>query len=214
MCVCVYIPVYLKVRSVCYITLFSLHKWRVRPSMKVHLLLCLKLFEFKSCLSFSLYFSPTFLMPIFMFLIWIFFSVKNLRIPMYLFGSHPLLSSSTFWIPWLYIFSNVTACSVSLIALNPTLSVFWLQAIKNIAGGGGRVSCHVKSPPSLPLGKDLNLKHFQSITVQERTLKMFCNTDWFHKICLLDAEVEFLLAYFIIKGNACAVFIVIQIWHK
>lgn len=25
------------------------------------------------------------------------------------------------------------------------------------------------------------------------------------------AEVEFLLAYFIIKGNACAVFIVIQI---
>ena len=76
---------------------------------------------------------------------------------------------------------------------------------------GRGLSCHVKSSPSLPLGKDLNLKHFQSITVQERTLKMFCKTDWFHKICWLDAEVEFLLAYFIIKGNAWAVFIVIQI---
>ena len=73
------------------------------------------------------------------------------------------------------------------------------------------MGCHAKSPPSIPLGKDLNLKHFQSITVQERTLTMFCSTDWFHKTCWLDAEVEFLLAYFIIKSNTCAVFMVIQI---
>lgn len=139
---------------------------------------------------------------------------ENLRIPLYLFWNHPLLSSSTPLVPCLHIFSNVTVCSVSLIALNPTLSISWLLAIKNMARGGGKGSCHVKLPPSLPLRKDLNLKHFQSITVQERTLKLFCNTDWFHKICWLDAEVEFLLVYFIIKGNACAVFIVIQIWHK
>lgn len=144
------------------------------------------------------------------------FSISSayLRIPVCLCWKCPLFCNPPFSSSLsTYYFSNVTACTVSLIALNPVRMLAASHQKHSWRWGAG-VDCHVKSPPSLPLGKDLNLKHFQSITVQERALTMFCNTDWFHKICWLDAEVEFLFAYFIIKGNACAVFIVIQIWHK
>lgn len=143
--------------------------------MKVHSLLCPNQLWFQT-------FPILFYFPCFTTLDLVFsISSVHLRIPMRrcqmypVFCSPPLLSSLS-----TYYFSNVTACNVSLIALNPVRMLAAGHQKHSWRWGAG-VGCHVKSPPSLPLGKDLNLKHFQSITVQERTLTMFCNTDWFHK---------------------------------